>query len=149
MIDLIGDPMKKRILLASAMGIGGGLLYLLSRSGKLLSKKSARMGEANAEPANGEQAWDSAEGDGSKMFAAAADNDNPIIDDHGTDQTEALNILTHIRDAAFDSSDEKLALALGRPTEEIEAWTRGAEIIDGDVIMKARGLAMERGIETA
>jgi hypothetical protein len=42
-----------------------------------------------------------------------------------------------------------LALALGRPTEEIEEWTRGDGIIDGDVVMKARGLAMERGIETA
>ena len=142
--------MKKRILLASAMGIGGGLLYLLSRSGKLLSKKSARMGGEASEPANGNRT--SAEGNSSNgsfsAGAGAAENDNPIIDDHGTDQVEALNILTHIRDAAFDSSDEKLALALGRPTEEIEAWTRGAEIIDGDVIMKARGLAMERGVET-
>ena len=48
----------------------------------------------------------------------------------------------------FQNHTSKLALALGRPTEEIEAWTRGAEIIDGDVIMKARGLAMERGVET-
>lgn len=133
--------MKKRILLASAIGIGGGLLYLLSRSGNLLSKKSARMGrDANAEPGSADE--------NASFRAGALENDNPIIDDQGTDQVEALNILTHIRDAAFESSDEKLALALGRPTEEIEAWTRGAEIIDGDVIMKARGLAMERGVET-
>jgi hypothetical protein len=135
--------MKKRILLASAMGIGGGLLYLLSRSGKLLSKKSARLGGEANEQGSGHEA--------NEEFSAAAgagENDNPIIDDHGTDQIAALNILTHIRDAAFESSDEKLALALGRPTEEIEAWTRGAEIIDGDVILKARGLAMARGIET-
>src|SRR6185295_18128259 len=120
-------------------------------SGKLLSKKSARRGgETNAEPVNGEKTWGSAQENGSNERSSpdAGENDNPIIDDHGTDQAEALNILTHIRDAAFDSSDEKLALALGRPTEEIEAWTRGAEIIDGDVIMKARGLAMERGVET-
>ena len=79
--------------------------------------------------------------------AGEVENDNPIIDDHGTDQVTALNILTHIRDTAFDSSDEKLALALGRPAEEVEAWTRGLEIIDGDVVMKARHLAIERGIE--
>lgn len=136
--------MKKRILLASAIGVGGGLLYLLSCSGKLLAKKSARMGgAASAAPASADE-----NGANGSFRAGATENDNPIIDDHGTDQVEALHILTHIRDAAFESSDEKLALALGRPTEEIEAWTRGAEIIDGDVIMKARGLAMERGIET-
>jgi hypothetical protein len=43
-----------------------------------------------------------------------ADNE-PTIDDRGTDQSEALRILTSIRDGAFDSSNEKLALALGRP----------------------------------
>jgi hypothetical protein len=146
--------MKKRILLASAMGISGGLLYLLSRSGKLRSKKSARMGrEAQAERSNGEDVWDSSTKDPEterlSSAASGAENDNPIIDDQGTDQIEASHILKHIRDAAFDSSDEKLALALGRPTEEIEEWTRGDGIIDGDVVMKARVLALERGIETA
>ena len=145
--------MKKRFLLASAMGISGGLLYLFSRSGKLRAKKSARMGkETDAESTNGEKAGNSSVEDRATeglSAAAGTENDNPIIDDHGTDQAAALNILTHVRDAAFESSDEKLALALGRPTEEIEAWTRGDEVIDGDVVMKARGLAMERGIETA
>ena len=75
------------------------------------------------------------------------DEGEPEIDDRGTDQSEALQILKHIRDAAFDSSDEKLALALGRPTEEIEEWTRGAGTIDGDVVLKARALAIERGLQ--
>ena len=70
-----------------------------------------------------------------------------VIDDRGTDQSEASQILKNIRDAAFDSSNEKLALALGRPTEEIEEWTRGAGTIDGDVVLKARALAIERGVE--
>jgi len=144
--------MKKRILLASAMGISGGLLYLVSRSGMLRSKKAARMGDEHPESSHGGQVKDSlAEDHDEQSFSTSmsgTENDNPVIDDHGTDQVAALNILTHIRDAAFDSSDEKLALALGRPTEEIEAWTRGDEIIDGDVVMKARGLALERGIET-
>ena len=142
--------MKKRILLASAMGISGGLLYLLSRRAKLRSKKAARMGgEENAEPANGDAALDlSAADDFREEFRAPSAEENQIIDDHGTDQIEAANILKRIRDAGFDSSDEKLALALGRPTEEIEAWTSGAGHIDGDVILKARGLALQRGIET-
>lgn len=143
--------MKKRMLLAGAMGISGGLLYLLNRSGKLRAK-AARMG-GETKTSNADEVLDSSTFDllseGLSDTTPSARTDNPIIDDHGTDQVEALNILTHIRDTAFDSSDEKLALALGRPTEEIEAWTRGAEIIDGDVVMKARALAMERGIETA
>jgi hypothetical protein len=71
----------------------------------------------------------------------------PQIDDRGTHQAEASQMLKSIRDHAFDESDEKLALALGRPAEEIEEWTSGAGIIDGDVVMKARGLAIQRGIE--
>jgi hypothetical protein len=75
------------------------------------------------------------------------DRSEPVIDDRGTDQHEAAEILKSIRDAAFDSNNEKLALALGRPTEEIEAWTSGSGDIDGDVVMKARTLAINRGVE--
>ena len=67
--------------------------------------------------------------------------------DGGNTQTDAIHILTALRDKAFDSSDEKLALALGRPTEEVEAWTNGSAPIDEDALMKARGIAMQRGIE--
>jgi hypothetical protein len=76
---------------------------------------------------------------------AEVSNDDPEIDDRGTDQAEALQILTSIRDGVFESNDEKLALALGRPTKEIEDWIRGAGTIDGDVVQKARALAIERG----
>ena len=71
----------------------------------------------------------------------------PEIDDRGTDQAEASRILKDVRDTAFESSDEKLALALGRPTEEIEEWTKGGGTIDGDVLLKARALATARGVE--
>jgi hypothetical protein len=69
------------------------------------------------------------------------------VDDRGTNQREGRAILKRLRDNGFDSSDEKLAVALGRPLEEVEAWTGGADPVDDDVIMKARGIAKERGIE--
>ena len=71
---------------------------------------------------------------------------NEAVDDRGTNQTEGRAILKRLRDNGFESSDEKLAVALGRPIEEVEAWTGGAEPVDDDVIMKARGIAKERGI---
>jgi len=72
-----------------------------------------------------------------------ADN---IVDDRGTGQKKAARILRNLRDRAFEASDEKLALALGRPVSEIAAWNAGSEIIDDDVVMKARGIAMHRGV---
>jgi hypothetical protein len=74
-------------------------------------------------------------------------NSEEAVDDRGTNQTEGRALLKRLRDLGFDSSDEKLAVALGRPIEEVEAWTGGAEPVDDDVIMKARGIAKERNIE--
>ena len=74
-------------------------------------------------------------------------NRNLEIDDNGTTQSDAVEMLTILRDRAFDSSDEKLALAMGRPTEEIEAWREGSAPIDEDAVMKVRGIAIQRGIE--
>jgi len=69
-----------------------------------------------------------------------------VVDDRGTSQDKASQILVNLRDRAFEASDERLALALGRPTEEVTAWQAGQELIDDDVIMKARGIAMHRGV---
>ncbi len=69
------------------------------------------------------------------------------VDDRGTDQTEARAILKRLRDNGFDSSDEKLAVALGRPIEQVAAWMNGVEPVDDDVIMKARGIATDRNIQ--
>jgi hypothetical protein len=74
-------------------------------------------------------------------------NSDQAVDDRGTNQTEGRALLKRLRDRGFDSSDAKLATALGRPVEEVEAWTGGAEPVDDDVIMKARGIAKERDIE--
>ena len=68
------------------------------------------------------------------------------VDDRGTNQQEGREILKRLRDNGFEASDEKLAVALGRPLEEVEAWTGGSDPVDDDVIMKARGIAKERGI---
>ena len=71
---------------------------------------------------------------------------NEAVDDRGTTQSEGRALLKRMRDNGFESSDEKLAIALGRPVEEVAAWTSGTEPVDDDVIMKARGIAKERGI---
>ncbi len=69
-----------------------------------------------------------------------------IVDDRGTSQEQAARMLIKLRDRAFDASDEKLAVALGRPVEEIVGWNAGHELIDDDVVMKVRGIAMHRGV---
>jgi hypothetical protein len=69
------------------------------------------------------------------------------VDDRGTNETEGRALIKRLRDAGFNGSDEQLALALGRPVEEVQGWTGGAEPVDDDVIMKARGIAKEREIE--
>ena len=73
-------------------------------------------------------------------------NDNPV-DDRGTDAAAGLELLRRLRDNGFESDDEKFAVALGRPVAEVSAWMEGAEPPDDDIIMKARGIARERGIE--
>jgi hypothetical protein len=73
-------------------------------------------------------------------------NDNPL-DDRGTDAAGGLALLRRLRDAGFESDNEKYAVALGRPVEEVEAWMEGTEPPDDDIIMKARGIAKERGVE--
>ena len=69
-----------------------------------------------------------------------------MVDDQGTSQEEAALILRNLRDRGFEASDEKVAIALGRTPEEIQAFTSGLEVIDDDVVMKARGIAMHRRI---
>ena len=132
----LGDKtviMKKNVLLASAIALGGGLVYLLTRD----FKRSQRSANNDDQLKSSERTGDA---------ESLAEEENHVVDDRGTDQFAAADILRQIRDAGFDASDEKLALALGRPAEEIEAWTSGSGHIDADVILKARNLARQRGI---
>ncbi len=69
------------------------------------------------------------------------------VDSQGTDQETGRDLLRQLRDKAFDASDEKFAVALGRPTEEVAALMDGRERVDDDVVMKARGIAAQRGVE--
>lgn len=75
-----------------------------------------------------------------------ASTEQDALDDRGTNQTEGRALLKRLRDEGFNSSDEQLAVALGRPVEEVAAWTGGVETVDDDVIIKARGIAQERGL---
>lgn len=73
--------------------------------------------------------------------------DEQQVDDKGTDQEEAKRMLTALRDRGFDADNEKFAVALGRSIEQVAAFIEGRETIDDDVVMKARGIALNRGIE--
>jgi hypothetical protein len=78
------------------------------------------------------------------VAAISDEGSEPEIDDRGTSQSEAAGVVKRIRDEVFDGSDEKLALALGRSSEEIADWVDGERTIDGDALMKVRSLERER-----
>lgn len=148
--------MKKSIFLLGGIGIGAGLLYALNRGiGKAAAengdsangKNSSAETGSNGKDVQDQSGFDTKRENSSAGSSVREEQGEPEIDDRGTGQAEAAQILKSVRDAAFDASDEKLALALGRPTEEIEAWTSGSGDIDGDVVMKARTLAISRGVE--
>ena len=69
------------------------------------------------------------------------------VDDKGTDQEQAQGMLTALRDQGFDGDNQKLAIALGRSAEQVQKMISGAETIDDYVVMKARGISLNRGIE--
>ena len=69
------------------------------------------------------------------------------VDDKGTSQEEAQHMLEALRDQGFESDNEKLAKALGRTIDQVDGMIKGAETIDDDVVMKARGIALSRDIE--
>lgn len=56
----------------------------------------------------------------------------------------ARETLQRLKKEVFGGSDDELALAMGRPVEEIKAWFSGDEQIDEDAEMKINGIAKER-----
>ena len=115
-------PTRSRLkIVAAGLSVGAGLAYLLSKVLRGRSSQATRH----------------------QSIQSVSDN---VVDDRGTRQQEAATILRNLRDRAFEASDEKLAVALGRPIAEVAAWNVGSEVIDDDVVMKARGIAMHRGV---
>lgn len=82
-----------------------------------------------------------------KGEALVSPDPEPAIDNRGADQSQAAQILLAIRDSAFDSNDEKLALALSRSSDEIAEWLNGEGKIDSDALLKAKALATKRDVE--
>ena len=69
------------------------------------------------------------------------------VDDRGTSEAEGRTLLKKLRDAGFDGSDEKFAVAIGRSIQEVAELLSGAQPVDDDLVMKARGIAKQRGLE--
>ena len=69
------------------------------------------------------------------------------VDDKGTGQEQAQHMIEALRNLGFDGDNEKLAKALGRTIEQVDGMIGGTETIDDDVVMKARGIALNRGIQ--
>lgn len=147
--------MNRKVLVLSTVGFAAGLVYALESNRRKRStsnrespsdvESSASRKVAASSGANSAEAVEQGASIGRRGDGETAEAHQ--LDDHGTNQAQASQILIELRDAAFDESNEKLALALGRPTEEIEEWTNGSGLIDGDVVLKARALAIQRGVE--
>ena len=75
-----------------------------------------------------------------------AEQTGQALDAQGMTAQQGRELLSRLRDRGFDGDDAKLAQALGRPVEEVQAWLDGSTPVDDDLIIKARGLAQERGI---
>ena len=70
-------------------------------------------------------------------------NQNEAARAEENEGSDSLDVLGKLKTDVFESDDEKLALALGRPVEEIKAWF-GGEDIDEDAQEKIQGLAQMR-----
>ncbi len=71
-------------------------------------------------------------------------NQNETAQTGTGENAENLDLLQKLKTQAFGGDDDKLALALGRPIGEIQAWQSGAEQIDEDAQEKIHGLAQMR-----
>ncbi len=70
-----------------------------------------------------------------------------VLDDRGTTQSDAQEILRLLLSREFGGDIPLLAQALGRPTCEIEAVINYDENVDEDLLMKVKGLAQDRNVD--
>jgi hypothetical protein len=78
------------------------------------------------------------------MLNEQTDKEANQFGEFGPDEGRWLINMLQVR--LFDDQAEKLALALGRPVDEVEGWASGAIPLDEDALMKARELGVERGL---
>ena len=71
-----------------------------------------------------------------------AQNENTNNED--VQKEDSLELLHRLKREVFDGSDEKLAVAMGRPESEIMMWFTKGEVVDDDAEKKIRGIAQER-----
>jgi hypothetical protein len=69
------------------------------------------------------------------------------VDDQGTGQVEARDMMNQLLNERFNGGLEHLSLVMGRPEDELQRFLSGEEPIDDDFVMKMRGIAKERGVE--
>jgi hypothetical protein len=60
-----------------------------------------------------------------------------------SDSSEARKNLERLKNEVFESSNRHVAVALGRPVEEVDLWFEGGDI-DEDAQEKINGIAQER-----
>jgi len=73
-------------------------------------------------------------------------NEN-AVDDKGTGQTEARDMMNQLLNERFNGGLEHFSLVMGRPEDELQRFISGDEPLDDDFVMKMRGVAKERGFE--
>ena len=79
------------------------------------------------------------------MVNTAAGKEN-IVDDQGTDQQGARQLLRNFCDTGFDGNISAAALVLGRPEDELKQILDEQFFVDDDLAMKINGIAQERNI---
>lgn len=70
-----------------------------------------------------------------------------VIDDNATTPEQAQQMLKNLVTDGFADDIDATALALGETTEDIKQFMNEKDEIGEDLVMKMRGIAMNREIE--